>query len=43
VFEWRGRERIAPAAVLAQQGNDLLVRLLDDAADFLVDEPLGVR
>src|SRR5664279_3042775 len=43
VFEQRGREGIELAAILPQQRDDLLVRLVDDATHFCVEESLGVR
>ncbi len=37
------RERIQLAAILLEQRNDLLMRFLDDAAHFGVDELLRIR
>jgi hypothetical protein len=43
VLEKRARERVEPRTVLGEQGEDFALRFGHDAADLLVDDPLGLR
>ena len=43
MLEQRVRERVELRPVLAEQYDDLAMGLLDDPADLVVDELLGLR